>query len=108
MNIPDIVFTAAGYKKNYEAHLKTLEAFAEHTKDAGIMPKLQARLLRNARYILSLLAYYKNFTDMALSYSRHAKVSPDATVAPIALLSIDDFAAASKEWEERDEHDDDE
>jgi hypothetical protein len=84
-----------------------LEAFAEHTKDAGIMPKLQARLLRNARYIIPLLAY-KNFTDMALSSSRHAKVSPDATVAPIALLSIDDFAAASKEWEERDEQDDSE
>jgi hypothetical protein len=45
----DIAFTAAGYKKNYEAHLKTLEAFAEHTKDSRIMSRLQAKLLRNAR-----------------------------------------------------------
>lgn len=84
----DIAFTAAGYKNNYEAHLKTLRAFAEHTKNSRIVLRLQAKLLRNAR--------------------RHAKVSPDATAVPSALLSVDDFEAASKEWEERGEQDDDE
>jgi len=84
-----------------------LEAFAEHTKDAEIMPRLQARLLRNARYVIPLFVY-RSFTDVALSSSRHAKVSPNTTAAPIALLSIDDFAAASKEWEERDEQEEDE
>jgi hypothetical protein len=43
-----------------------------------------------------------------LTFSRHAKVSPDVTAAPTALLSLDDFEAASKEWEEREDQDDDE
>jgi len=42
------------------SYLKTLEAFANdaanHTKDAKIMPRLQAKLIRNARYVVSMLS----------------------------------------------------
>jgi hypothetical protein len=40
-----------------------------------------------------------------LTFSCHAKVSPDAMAAPTALLSLDDFEAASKEWDERGDDD---
>jgi hypothetical protein len=70
------------------------------------MPRLQAKLLRNARYVISMRPACVRPLLTNLTFSRHAKVSPDATAAPTVLLSLDDFAAASKEWEEREEQDD--
>ena len=85
-----------------------MEAFAEHTKDARIMSRLQTKLHQNARYVNSLLQVLYDSRLLNSTCSRHAKVSPDATAAPTALLSLDDFEAASKDWEGREEQDDDE
>jgi hypothetical protein len=44
-----IQFSEALYANKFRGYLKTLERFANRTKEADILPKIQRRLLKNAR-----------------------------------------------------------
>ncbi|KIJ59639.1 hypothetical protein HYDPIDRAFT_32975 [Hydnomerulius pinastri MD-312] len=69
-------------------HYRLIANFHEGTKDANIMPRICKRLLKHTR--------------------RHGNVSEEVVTAPIhEEFSESDFAAATAEWEGREDSDDD-
>jgi hypothetical protein len=48
----DVPFSVAGYHSKYDAHIKTLNEFNNHTKEANIVPRLCQQLLKRARCVI--------------------------------------------------------